>query len=158
MNCTESYKEHIETHLTPFAKQLYTMQLSTHGVTGINGGKGKYPLKISPKKSFTRSVQQMNILQTPLSSTLVRYAGRGLSLRTGSLPKPCPLCRRKRGELSIFSFSGVTHRRKSGNYTDTAEVQHGITYKVLYKCCMKKWWCFSMRNPKLVWQNKQKNK
>ena len=41
------------------------MPLSTHGVTGINGGKGKYLLNTSPKKSFTRSVRQINILQTP---------------------------------------------------------------------------------------------
>ena len=38
------------------------MPLSTHGVTGISGGKGKYPLNTSPKKSFTHSVQQINIL------------------------------------------------------------------------------------------------
>ncbi len=31
------------------------MRLSTHGVTGINGGKGKYPLNTSQKKSFTHS-------------------------------------------------------------------------------------------------------
>ena len=56
----------------------------------------------------------------------------------------------ERGKSSTFTFSGVTHNRKSGNYTDAAGVRHGITYTVLYKCCMKKWRCFSMRNPKLV--------
>ena len=66
------------------------------------------------------------------------------------LPKPCPLCRRKRGKSFTFIFSGVTHSRKSGNFTDAAGVRHGITYTVTYKCCMKKWRCFSMRNPKLV--------
>ena len=35
----------------PFAELSYTMQQSTHGVTGINGGKGKYPLNISQKKT-----------------------------------------------------------------------------------------------------------
>ena len=39
----------MNTHLTPFAELLYTMQQSTHGVTGINGGKGKYPLNTSQK-------------------------------------------------------------------------------------------------------------
>ena len=70
---------------------------------------------------------------------------RGLSSQTGSLLKPCPLCRRKKGKSFIFTFSGVTHNRKSGNYTDAAGVQRGIIYTVPCKCCMKKW-----RNPKLV--------
>ena len=75
---------------------------------------------------------------------------RGLSSQTGSLLKPCPLCQRKKGKSFIFTFSGVTHNRKSGNYTDAAGVRRGITYTVPCKCCMKKWRCFSVRNPKLV--------
>ena len=51
---------------------------------------------------------------------------------------------------STFTFLDVTHSRKSENYTDAAGVRRGITYTVLCKCCMKKWRCFSMRNPKLV--------
>ena len=45
----------------PFAELSYTMQQSTHGVTGINGGKGKYPLNISQKKSFIHFVRQTHI-------------------------------------------------------------------------------------------------
>ena len=46
----------------PFAELSYTMQLSTHGVTGISGGKGKYLLNTLQKKSFIHSVRQ-----TPIS-------------------------------------------------------------------------------------------
>ena len=49
------------TPLMPFAELSYTMQQSTHGVTGINGGKGKYPLNISQKKSFIHFVRQTHI-------------------------------------------------------------------------------------------------
>ena len=49
-------------YTTPVVDRPYTMRQSTHGVTGISGGKGKYPLNTSPKKSFTHSVQQINIL------------------------------------------------------------------------------------------------
>ena len=59
MPCTEAYKEHIE--YTFNAELSYTMQQSTHGVTGINGGKGKYPLNISQKKSFIHFVRQTHI-------------------------------------------------------------------------------------------------
>jgi len=38
------------------------MPPSTHGVTGTGGGKENYLLNTSPKKSFTHSVQQINIL------------------------------------------------------------------------------------------------
>ena len=62
-------KNILNTHLTLFAELSFAMRLSTHGVTGINGGKGKYPLNTSQKKSFTRSVRQINILQTPTSNT-----------------------------------------------------------------------------------------
>ncbi len=56
----------------------------------------------------------------------------------------------KKREIIYLYFSGVTHSRKSGNCTDAAGVRRGITYTVPCKCCMKKWRCFSMRNPKLV--------
>jgi hypothetical protein len=39
--------------LTAFARPSYTMQPSRHGVTGADGGKKKYPLNTSQKKSFT---------------------------------------------------------------------------------------------------------
>lgn len=61
MPCTEAYKEHIEYTFNAFAELSYTMQQSTHGVTGINGGKGKYPLNISQKKSFIHFVRQTHI-------------------------------------------------------------------------------------------------
>ena len=35
---------------TAFAKPSYALQLSTHGVTGADGGKKKYPLNTSQKK------------------------------------------------------------------------------------------------------------
>lgn len=35
------------------ARPSYALRLSTHGVTGAGGGKKKYPLNTSQKKSFT---------------------------------------------------------------------------------------------------------
>jgi|UPI00039EB3E2 hypothetical protein len=37
------------------------MQQSTHGVTGTSGGKGKYLLNTSQKKSFIHFVRQTHI-------------------------------------------------------------------------------------------------
>ena len=36
-----------------FARLSYALPLSTHGVTGADGGKKKYPFHIPQKKSFT---------------------------------------------------------------------------------------------------------
>ena len=41
MPCTEAYKEHIMYTFNGFARPSYTMRLSTHGVTGADGGKKK---------------------------------------------------------------------------------------------------------------------
>ena len=41
--------------------------------------------------------------------------------------------------MKAFTFSGVTHNRKSGNYTGAVGVRRGITYTVPCKCYMKKW-------------------
>ena len=38
---------------TAIARPSYALRLSTHGVTGAGGGKRKYPLNTSQKKSFT---------------------------------------------------------------------------------------------------------
>ena len=52
MPCTEAYKEHIMYTFNGFARPSYTMRLSTHGVTGADGGKKKYPLNTSlPQKN-----------------------------------------------------------------------------------------------------------
>ena len=59
--CAGRMKRISSTPLMPFAELSYTMQQSTHGVTGINGGKGKYPLNISQKKSFIHFVRQTHI-------------------------------------------------------------------------------------------------
>ena len=126
------------------------MPLSTHGGNGADGGKGKYPLNTSQKKNFIHSVHQTYISQTLTNNIMSQYAVRRLSSPMGSLPPPCYPFRRKSRKSSTFTFSDVTHSRKSGNYTDAAGVRRGITYTVPCKCCMKKWRCFSMRNPKLV--------
>ena len=54
------------------------------------------------------------------------------------------------GKSFTFTFSDITHSRKSGKCTGAVGVRRGITYTVPCKCCMKKWRCFSVRKPKLV--------
>ena len=59
----------------------------------------------------------MNILKHPMKNTPLRYAVKQLSSPMGILPPPCYLCRRRTGKSFSFTFSGITHSRKSGIYT-----------------------------------------
>lgn len=61
MPCTEAYKEHIEYTFNAFCRVVIHYAAINDGVTGINGGKGKYPLNISQKKSFIHFVRQTHI-------------------------------------------------------------------------------------------------
>ena len=92
----------------------------------------------------------MNILKHPMKNTLLQYAVRQLSSPMGSLPPPCYLCRRRTGKSFSFTFSGITHNRKSGKCTDAAGVRPGIKSAGLYSFCTKKWRCFHMGNPNLL--------
>lgn len=89
----------------------------------------------------------MNILKHPMKNTPLQSAGRQLSLPTGNLPPPCYLCRRETGKSFFFTFSGITHSRKSGKCTDADGVRPGIKSAGLYGFCTKKWRCFHMGNP-----------
>ena len=52
MDCTEAYRGNTSCILSmASAKSSYAMPLSAHGATGTGGGKEKYPLNTSQKKS-----------------------------------------------------------------------------------------------------------
>ena len=68
----------------------------------------------------------------------------------GSLPPPCYPYHRKTGKSFSFTFSGITHNRKSGKCTDAAGVRPGIKSAGLYGSCKRKWRCFRTGNPNLL--------
>lgn len=61
MPCTEAYKEHIEYTFNAFCRVVIHYAAINAWREGINGGKGKYPLNISQKKSFIHFVRQTHI-------------------------------------------------------------------------------------------------
>ena len=52
MPCTEAYKEHIMYTFNGYCNTVIRFAAITHGVAGAGGGKKKYPLNNSQKKSF----------------------------------------------------------------------------------------------------------
>ena len=71
MSCTEAYKEHIEYTFNAFCRVVIRYAAINAWRDRDKRGKGKYLLNTSRKKSFTRSAQQINIFQTPVSNTLL---------------------------------------------------------------------------------------
>ncbi len=57
---------------------------------------------------------------------------------------------RRTGKSFSFTFSGITHNRKSGKCTDAAGVRPGIKSAGLCGSCKGKWRCFHMENPNLL--------
>ena len=137
MACTEAYKEHIEYTFNAFCRVVIRY-------AAINAWRDRdkrrqreisfeylteekfYPFSTSDKY-FTDSYKQYSVM----------ICGQRVILTNVELAEACPLCRRKRGKSSAFTFLGVTHSRKPENYTDAAEVRRGITYTVPCKCCKK---------------------
>ena len=66
----------------------------------------------------------MNFSNHPTNNTPLQSAVRQLSSPIGSLPPPCYLCRRKSVKSFTFTFSGITHNRKSVIYTGIVKVRH----------------------------------
>ena len=68
----------------------------------------------------------MNFSNHPTNNTPLQSAVRQLSSPMGSLPPPCYLCRRKSVKSFTFTFSGITHNRKSVIYAGIVKVRHTL--------------------------------
>lgn len=150
MPCTEAYKEHIEYTFNAFCRVVIHYAAINAWRDRDKRRQREISFEYLTEEKFYPFCTSDTYFIDPYKQYPVTICGQRLSSQMEILPKPCPLCQRKRGKSFTFIFSGVTHSRKSGNCTDAAGVRRGITYTVPCKCCMKKWRCFSMRNPKLV--------
>ena len=70
MPCTEAYKEHIMYTFNGFARPSYTMRLSTHGVTGADGGKKKISLEYLTEEKFYPLGTTDEYFEAPMKNTL----------------------------------------------------------------------------------------
>jgi DNA-directed RNA polymerase specialized sigma subunit len=113
----------------PFAELSYTMQQSTHGVTGINGGKGKYPLNISQKKSFIHREISFEYLTEekfypfctsdtyfidPYKQYPVTICGQRVILTNGNLAEALSSLPEKRREIIYLYFFGRYTQQEIG--------------------------------------------
>ncbi len=126
------------------------MQQSTHGMTGTSGGKGEISFEYLTEEKFYPFSTSDKYFTDPYKQYPVMICGHRIILTNGELAEALfSLPEKKKKIIYLYFFSGVTHNKKSGNYTD-AGVWRGITYTMPCKCCRKKWRCFSVRNHKLI--------
>ena len=90
------------------------MRLSTHGVTGISGGKGKYPLNTSQKKSFIRFIRQITILYDPYKQYPVTICGQTIILTNGELAAALSSLPEKKREIIYLYFFGRYTQQEIG--------------------------------------------
>ena len=92
----------------------------------------------------------MNFSNHPYEQYPVTICGQTIILTNGELAAALLSLPEKKGKSFTFTFSGITHSRKSRIYTGIVRVRHGITYTAHYRRCREKWRDFHMGNTNLV--------
>ncbi len=150
MDCTEAYKEHILYSFNGFCKVVIRYAAINAWRDRNRRRQKEISFEYLTEEKFYHLSTSDEYLKSPYEQSPLQSAVRQSYSPTASLLQPCCLCRRKRGKSFTFTFSGITHSRKSEIYTGIVKVRHGITYTVPCRCCRRKWRCFCVGNPKLI--------
>ena len=97
-----------------FAKSLYAMPLSTHGAIGTGGGKEKYPLNTSQKKSSILSTSD-EYFTSPYEQYPVTICGQTIILTNGELAAALLSLPEKKREIIYLYFFGNYTQQEIGD-------------------------------------------
>ena len=150
MPCTEAYKEHIEYTFNAFCRVVIRYAAINAWRDRDKRRQREISFEYLTEEKFYPFCTSDTYFLDPYKQYPVMMYGQRVILTNGNLAEALSALPEKKREIIYLYFFGVIHNRKSGNYTDAAGVRRGITYTVPCKCCIKKWRCFSMRNPKFV--------
>ena len=128
MPCTEAYKEHIMYTFHGFCNIVIRNAAITAWRDQHRRHKREISLEYLTEEKFyplgtTDKYFEAPYEEYPIKNTPLRYAVRQLSSPMGSLLQPCYPCRRENGKSFSFTFSEITHNRKSGKCMDAAGVR-----------------------------------
>ena len=99
-----------------FAKSLYAIPLSTHGAIGKGGGKEKYPLNTSQKKSSFLSTSD-EYFTSPYEQYPVTICGQTIILTNGELAAALlSLPEKKREIIYLYFFGNYTQQEIADLY------------------------------------------
>ena len=150
MPCTEAYKEHIEYTFNAFCRVVIHYAAINAWRDRDKRRQREISFEYLTEEKFYPFCTSDTYFIDPYKQYPVTICGQRVILTNGNLAEALSSLPEKKREIIYLYFFGRYTSRKSGNCTDAAGVRRGITYTVPCKCCMKKWRCFSMRNPKLV--------
>ena len=149
MAFTEASKEHIMYFFNAFCK-VAIRYAAINAWRDRNMRQREISFENLAEEKFCPLSTSDGFLKSPYEQYPVTICGQTVILTNGELPPPCYPCRIKRGKSFTFTFSGITHSRKSRIYMGIAKVRRGIISTVRYRCCRKKWRNFHMGNTNLV--------
>ena len=132
MICTEEYKEHIECTFNAFSRVV----IHYAAINAWRGRDKRRQREISfeylTEEKFYPFYTSDNYFIDPYKQYPVMICGQRVILTNGELAEALSSLPEKKEKSFTFTFSGITHNRKSGKYTDAAGVRHGITYTVTF--------------------------
>ena len=150
MPYAEAYREHIMYTFNGFCKTIIRFAAINAWRDRSRRRQKEISLEYLTEEKFYPLGTTDEYFEAPYEEYPITVCGQTVILTNGELAAALLSLPEKRGKSFSFTFSGITHSRKSGKCTDAAEVRHGIIYTVPCRCYKKNWRNCHMRNHNLV--------
>ena len=150
MPCTEAYKEHIEYTFNAFCRVVIHYAAINAWRDRDKRRQREISFEYLTEEKFYPFCTSDTYFIDPYKQYPVTICGQRVILTNGNLAEALSSLPEKKREIIYLYFFGRYTQQEIGELYGRCRVRRGITYTVPCKCCMKKWRCFSMRNPKLV--------
>ena len=129
MDCTEAYKEHIMYSFNGFCKVVIRYAAINAWRDRNRRRQREISFEYLTEEKFYPLSTSDEALKSPYEQYPVTICGQTIILTNGELAAALLSLPEKKKSFT-FTFSGITHSRKSGIYTGIVKVRHGITYTV----------------------------
>ena len=150
MPCTEAYKEHIEYTFNAFCRVVIHYAAINAWRDRDKRRQREISFEYLTEEKFYPFCTSDTYFIDPYKQYPVTICGQRVILTNGNLAEALSSLPEKKREIIYLYFFGRYTQQEIGELYGRCRSTACITYTVPCKCCMKKWRCFSMRNPKLV--------
>ena len=133
MPCTEAYKEHIMYTFHGFCNIVIRNAAITAWRDQHRRHKREISLEYLTEEKFYPLGTTDKYFEDPHEEYPIKICGQTVILTNGELAAALLSLPEKKGKSFTFTFSRITHSRKSRIYTDNVRVRRGIISTVPYK-------------------------
>ena len=126
MPCTEAYKEHIMYTFNGFCKTVIRFAAINAWRDRSRRRQKEISLEYLTEEKFYPLGTTDEYFEAPYEEHPITVCGQTVILTNGELAAALLSLPRETGKSYSFTFSGITHNRKSGKCTDAAGVRPGI--------------------------------